>query len=169
LGLFQRLFSKNKSIPDIKKRDALSIQIGDIVEYDLQDFEVVGKIIYRQGNYEWISYQLLGGEDTIWLSAEMDDELELGIYKSIQLPEASTYPKKLDYNGKTYYLDERGEARIQGEGRSRNVNGQVMKYADYCDDSEEHFLSLEDWGSEIEVSYGFEIEPFEIKIIAGSN
>ncbi|SES07330.1 protein of unknown function [Gracilibacillus ureilyticus] len=169
MGFFSRLFSKKKEKPTVAKRDPLSIKVGDIIEYDLSDYEVVGKIVYRQGNYEWISYQLLGESDTLWLAVEMDDELELGIYKRIQLPEASSYPKRFEYEGITYYLDESGQANIRGEGRSSNLTGQVMKYTEYCDDSEEHFISLEDWGSEVEASYGYPIQSFEIKIIAGTN
>ncbi|MCT2534979.1 DUF4178 domain-containing protein [Aquibacillus koreensis] len=169
MGLFSKIFSKKETRPEVKERTPLSIEIGDIVEYDLSDYEVVGKITYRQGSYEWISYQLIEGNNTIWLAAEMDDELELGIYKTIHLPVTEKYPKKLSYEGKDYYLDEEGEARVVGEGRSKNINGRMMEYAEYCDEEEEHFISLEHWGSEIEASYGYPIEAFELKIIAGSN
>jgi hypothetical protein len=169
VGFFSKLFSKQETKPAIKERTPLSIEVGDIVVYDLADYEVVGKITYRQGSYEWIAYQLLEGNNTIWLAAEMDDELELGIYKQIHLPVSGTFPKKLTYEGKTYYLDEEGEARVVGEGRSKNINGRTMEYAEYCDDEEESFISLEYWGSEIEVSFGYPIEAYELKIIAGSN
>ena len=169
MGIFSKLFPKKNTKTEVKERDPLSIEIGDIIEYDLGDYEVVGKITYRQGNYEWISYQLLQGRDTIWLAVEMDDSLELGIYKTIALPVQKPFPKQLNYEGVTYYLDEYGEARVVGEGRSRNINGRVMEYAEYYDEEEEQFISLEDWGSEIEASIGYEIEDFEVKIIAGSN
>ncbi|MDC3415764.1 DUF4178 domain-containing protein [Aquibacillus salsiterrae] len=168
MGLFSKLFQTKNEKPPIKERTPLSIQVGDIVVYDLVDYEVVGKITYRQGSYEWISYQLMEGNRTIWLAAEMDDEMELGIYKSVNLPVTFPYPKKLTFENRTYYLDEEGEARVVGEGRSKNINGMVTKYADYCDETEEHFISLEHWGSEVEVSYGFPVEAYEIKIIAGS-
>ncbi|MFD1851885.1 DUF4178 domain-containing protein [Oceanobacillus bengalensis] len=171
MGLFSNLFSKkkqNKPVP--KERNALNIEIGDIVTYDLRDFEVVGKITYRDSGYEWLSYQLLedGGHDTIWLAAEMDDELELGIYKSVQLPVTSPYPKKLEFEGKTYFLEEEGVARVQGQGRSSSLQGKETHYGDYADEDDESYLSLESWGTEIEVSVGYSIEPYELKIIAGS-
>ncbi|WP_117170566.1 DUF4178 domain-containing protein [Paraliobacillus sediminis] len=169
MGMFSKLFQKKNTKPKVKERDPLSIRIGDIIEYDLGDYEVVGKITYRQDSYEWISYQLLEGRNTIWLSAEMDDKLELGIYKTIPLSVQKPFPKQLTYKDKTYYLDEYGEARVVGEGRSVNINGREMEYAEYYDDSESEFISLEDWGSEIEVSIGFEIKDYEVKIIAGSN
>ncbi|GAA5416348.1 uncharacterized protein Rv2597 [Paraliobacillus ryukyuensis] len=169
MGIFSKLFQKKEKKSEVKERDPLSIEVGDIIEYDLADYEVVGKITYRQGSYEWISYQLLEGRNTIWLSVEMDDALELGIYKTIPLSVQKPFPKQLEHEGQTFYLDEQGEARVVGEGRSRNINGRLMTYAEYYDDSEEKFLSLEDWGSEVEASIGYEIEEFELKIIAGSN
>ncbi|WP_407269015.1 DUF4178 domain-containing protein [Radiobacillus sp. PE A8.2] len=168
MGLFSKLFQKKDEKPVVQERTVFNIQIGDIVEYDLHDYEVVGKITYRQGSYEWIAYQMLEGDNIRWLSAEMDDEVELGIYEKIVLPVSQPFPKELKYKDRTYYLDEEGEARVVGEGRSKNINGRITPYADYYDDSEEHYLSVESWGSENEVSYGYPIEDYEIKIIAGS-
>lgn len=134
----------------------------------MADYEVVGKITYRDGSYEWFSYQLLEGDTTKWLAAEMDDELELGIYETVQMPVQMPYPKQLTHEGKTFYKDEEGEARVTGEGRSKNINGRTTRYAEYVSEDEETYLSLESWGSEVEASTGYDIEPYEIKIIAGS-
>ncbi|RWZ59778.1 DUF4178 domain-containing protein [Halobacillus fulvus] len=168
MGFFSRLFSNKKETPEVKERNALNIQVGDIVTYDLVDYEVVGKITYRDGSYEWFGYQLLEGSRTKWLSAEMDDELELGIYETVKLPVSMPYPDQLEYEGKTFHKDEEGEARVTGEGRSTNINGRTTRYAGYVSDDEEEYLSLESWGSEVEASIGYDIEPFEIKILAGS-
>lgn len=169
VGLFSKLFSKNKkSEPAPKERDVFTIKVGDIVTYDLVDYEVVGKITYRSGNYEWYSYQLLEGKNTVWLAAEMDDELELGIYSKITFPVSKPFPKELSHEGKTYYFDESGTARIIGEGRSANLQGSEVEYAEYVDEDEEGSISLEVWGSEVEVSVGYPIESYEIKIMAGS-
>lgn len=170
MGLFSKLFSKdkNRNQTEITERTPLNIQVGDIVTYDLVDYEVVGKITYRDGSYEWYSYQLLEGRNSIWLAAEMDDELELGIYKSISLPVSESFPKKLEYEGITYHLDEKGKAQVLGQGRSENIHGRTVDYADYCDEDDEKYLSVESWGTEVEVSVGHPIEEYEIKILAGS-
>ncbi|MFD2926224.1 DUF4178 domain-containing protein [Halobacillus naozhouensis] len=168
MGFFSKLFSNKKTeTPEVKERTVLNIQVGDIVTFDLVDYEVVGKITYRDGSYEWYSYQLLEGTNIKWLSAEMDDVLELGIYETIKLPQDS-FPKQIEYEGTTYHKDEEGEAYVTGEGRSQNINGRTTRYAEYISNDEETYLSLESWGSEIEVSYGYDIEAYEIKIIAGS-
>lgn len=171
MSFFSDLFKKKKDPdrPAPKERDALTIKVGDIITYDLRDFEVVGKITYNDGGYKWYEYQLLEGHDTIWLSAEMDDELELGIYKKVQLPVTKPFPKELVYENQTYYKEEEGRAAVTGEGRSSNLHGSETHYADYSDSGAEHFLSIESWGTEFEVSYGFPIEAYEIKILAGSN
>lgn len=168
MGFLSKLLGKKEEPPLVKERTPLNIKVGDIVTYDLVDYEVVGKISYRQDSYQWFSYQLLDGKKSIWLAAEMDEELELGIYTSIQLSVPSSYPKTLSYEGKSYTLDEEGEARVTGEGRSQNVNGRIVHFADYEDADEESFISLEDWGSEIEASIGHPVEEYEIKIMAGS-
>ncbi|WP_404453884.1 DUF4178 domain-containing protein [Oceanobacillus kapialis] len=169
MGLFSRIFSKKKSYtPAPKERTVLSIQIGDIITYDLTDYEVVGKITYRDGGYEWYGYQLLEGNDTIWLSAEMDDELELGIYRKVQVPIQKPYPKEITYENRTYYQEETGVAKVTGEGRSTSLTGLETHYAEYMDSSEESYLSFESWGTEIEASHGYSIEAYEIKILAGS-
>lgn len=171
MGWFSKIFSSKKNgRPEPKERNPLNIQVGDIITYDLKDYEVVGKITYRDGGYEWLSYQLLeeGGHETIWLAAEMDDELELGIYRRIKLPVSKPYPKQLTYEDKTFFKEEEGSARVLGEGRSANLQGMETHYADYVEKSGEYYLSLESWGTEVEVSLGYSIESYELKIIAGS-
>ncbi|MFD1019031.1 DUF4178 domain-containing protein [Thalassobacillus hwangdonensis] len=170
MGLFSKLFSSKKAhAPTVRERTVLSIQIGDIVTYDLVDYEVVGKITYREQSYEWFAYQLLEGQSTIWLAAEMDDELELGIYKPVNIQVSQPYPKTITHDGVTYHKDEEGNATVTGEGRSRNINGRTTHYADYISSDESSYLSIEEWGSETEVSVGHDIEEYEIKIIAGSH
>ncbi|MBN8236934.1 DUF4178 domain-containing protein [Halobacillus kuroshimensis] len=169
MGFFSRLFQKkDQQVPEVKERTPLTIEVGDIVTYDLADYEVVGKITYRDGSYEWYAYQLLEGNRTKWLAAEMDDELELGMYEKVNLPVGRPYPSSLEYEGVTYTKDEEGEAQVTGEGRSANVNGRTVNYADYISEDEEAYLSVEAWGTEVEVSIGSDIEAYELKIIAGS-
>lgn len=144
------------------------MEVGDIVSYDLTDYEVVGKIEYRDSGFKWTVYQLLQGRNYIWLSAEMDDELEVGVYKKIQFPVSDPYPETLEYEGATYHLKEDGHAQVSGFGRSESLSGLNVHYADYIDEHEENFLSVENWGSEVEVSKGYPIKEYEIKIIAGS-
>lgn len=167
MGLFSKMFGKDDK-PKVLQRNLFNIQVGDIVEYDLADYQVVGKMTLYDGGYEWNEYQLVGDSGSRWLSAEMDDELELAIYNKIPLKLTEPIPKQIDWENVTYQLSEQGSARVQGEGRSRNSSGMDVRYFDYADKNEEKLLSVEIWGGDIEVSIGAPIEDYEIKIIAGS-
>ncbi|GAA0414653.1 MAG: DUF4178 domain-containing protein [Bacillota bacterium] len=167
MSILGRLFGKkNDTNKPIQERNMFNLEMNDIVTFDLEDYKVVGKISYDDHGFKWHAYQLEGTHKTIWLSVEMDDELNLGMYEKIKLPLQEPIPKQLEYDGTTYYLDESGTARVIGVGRSQNLSGMTCHYFDYYDDDEEKFLSIEKWGNEIEVSTGYEIEEFELKIIA---
>jgi hypothetical protein len=167
LSFLKKLFGKKEEVRSVKERNVLTIEVGDIVAYDLEDYQVVGKLTYNNHGFEWLAYQLQSPSRTIWLSAEMDDELGVAIYEKASVKLQEPLPKEVTYEGRKYYLDESGVARVTGEGRGSNVNNLECKYFDYCDDDDENFLSVEVWGTEVEVSYGYEIEAYEIKIIAG--
>lgn len=167
MSFFSRLFGKKDDTPrSVEERNVFNLQPNDIVTYDLEDYKVVGKISYDDHGFKWYAYQLEGVAKTIWLSVEMDDELYLGIYEKVKLKLDEPIPKKIRHEGITYYLDESGKARVTGIGRNRNINGMICEYYDYCDEEEEKYLSVEKWGSEIEVSVGYDIEEYELKFIA---
>ncbi|TWT00523.1 DUF4178 domain-containing protein [Planomicrobium sp. CPCC 101079] len=169
MSFFNRLFGgAEKQEPQVEKRTLLNLRVGDFVAYDLIDYEVTGKIHYNDSGYTWDAYQLASASKTIWLSVEMDDELEVGIYEKSRVPGIELGTKKIMYDERPYFLEEQGRAYVQGEGRSQNVNGTEMDYYEYVDESGEYFLSVEVWGGEVEVSHGYEIEEFEVTILAGS-
>ncbi|OMP65953.1 DUF4178 domain-containing protein [Domibacillus epiphyticus] len=169
MSFFKRLFKgTDEKIPETKDRTLQNLRVGDFVTYDLADYEVAGKIHYNDGGYTWDAYQLSGNGKTLWLSVELDDELGVGIYEKIRIPGLEPGAKKVTHDGRTYYLDEEGRAYVKSEGRSENVHGKNVDYYDYADDLEEHFLSVEVWGGDVEVSYGYEIEEYEVTILAGS-
>ncbi len=167
MSFLSKLFGKKDEEP-VKERTVFSIRVGDIVTYDLEDYEVVGSLTYQNNGYKWYAYQLKSGASSVWLSAEMDDELELGIYRNVKEKLASPIPEKLTIDDVTYYREEHGRAKVSGTGRGSNLNGQEVEYHDFSNEDETNFLSIEIWGSEVEVSKGYAIEEYEIKILAGS-
>lgn len=170
MGFLSKLFgSKEPQRPAVKERNVMNLKMGDFITYDLEDFEVVGKLSYNDNGFKWYAYQLQGNNKVIWLSVEMDDELELGIYVKNTLKLQEPIPKKIELDGVTYIQDEYGTALVTGEGRSQNVDGVQCRYFSYYDEEDEKALSLEIWGNEIEASTGYDIEEYEIKIIAGSH
>jgi hypothetical protein len=168
VSFFRKLFTKKEERPIVEERTVFNLQTNDIVTYELEDYQVVGKLSYSDYGFTWHAYQLQSTDRVIWLSVEMDDELELGIYEKSKLKLTEPIPKEINYEGTTYYLDEKGVAQVSGVGRGQNVNGATCKYFGFCDEEEEAYLSVEIWGSEVEVSKGYSIEEYELKIIASN-
>ena len=174
MGLWNKIFGKAKSSTGSGrsvKRTLLNLQVGDIVQYDLLDYYVVGLIIYNDRGYKWSAYQMEAEGKRIWLAVEQDDALEVGIYEPVKLDmgDKLPLPDKISYKGKTFYLDEEGEAAIvEVMGEAGAAAGQRIKYWEYEDESEDYALSIEQWGGDLEVSYGYYVHPREFNIIAGS-
>lgn len=168
MGLFSKMFGKDEERTKPLTRDLFHVEVGDIVEYDLADYQVVGKLTFYDGGYEWYEYQLQGDNGSRWLSVEMDDELVMAIYDKISKKVTEPIPNQIEHEGVQYRLSEQGTARVRGEGRSRNNSGRDVRYFDFSDEGDEQFLSVEIWGGDIEVSVGKPVEDYEIKIIAGS-
>lgn len=154
--------------PKVQARNLYNLKTGDIVTYELEDYEIVGTLTYNDSGYKWYAYQLVSTGKTIWLSVEMDDELELGVYEKVSIPLQKPIPQKITYDGKTYYAGEKGSAYVTGTGRSQNVSNRKMSYHEFADEEDETYLSVEIWGEEVEVSKGYSIEEFELKVLAGS-
>jgi hypothetical protein len=166
VSLFRKLFPKKAEKLEVEERNVFNLQINDFVTYDLEDYQVVGKLTYSDNGFTWHAYQLQSTNTVIWLSVEMDDELLLGIYEKCKLKLNEPIPNEIDLDGTTYFLDEKGTAKVIGVGRGQNVNGATCRYFDFCDEEEERYLSVEIWNSEVEVSKGYEIEEYELKFIA---
>lgn len=169
MKFLKRLFNNNEEIkPEVKERNVLNLEIDDVITYDLEDYIVSSKIIYNDGGYKWYSYLLKGDTRSIWLSAEMDDELEVGIYEKIQTKLSTPIDKTVQVQGITYYVEEKSQARYS-HYRMKNetpANGTVEYWDLESDDGQ--YLSIEKWGGDLEVSKGHYIKPSELKIIAGS-
>jgi hypothetical protein len=167
MGWLSKLFKSNDG-PPVEKRTLMNMKVGDMVTYELEDYQIVGKLIFNDHGFQWFEYQLESTDRTFWLSVEMDDELEVSIYEKVQHKVSEPVPKKIELEGTVYYLDEKGSANVHGQGRSANVSGHTVRYFDFCDEEEDHYLSVEIWGSEVEVSTGIPANDYDFTIIAGS-
>lgn len=170
MGLFD--FLKGKSSSEHSRpvqRDVLNLQVNDIVTYDLEDYMVVGKLTYRDSGYEWYDYQLKGESKRIWLSAEMDDELEIAVYEKVKYTVANPVPEQIQMDGVTFELEEHGLAEIAHvSGQAGAVEGQKVEYWDFATKDDERYLSVEKWGNDWEVSRGYPVTEKELNILAGS-
>lgn len=169
MALFDFWRRKKKKERPVIKRTVHNLQIGDIVSYNLEDYLVVGYLVYEDSGWRWKDYHLKSGNKHLWLSVEQDDELELGMFEMIPMPMSSRPGNKISHGGKTYYLDEASDARIVTvEGEVGAAPGQWVNYWDFWDEAEEECISVEEWDGDFEVSLGRPVEPYELEILAGS-
>ncbi|WP_366923635.1 DUF4178 domain-containing protein [Metallumcola ferriviriculae] len=168
MGFFKKVFGGGDKGKPVVQRNALNLKVGDIVSYDLEDYVVIGVLEYNDEGWVWRDYHLESEGKHIWLSAEQDDELYLGIFEKIKMP-LEKPEKRITYDGVHFELDEASTARITVvEGQVGARVGNEVRYWDYCDDEEEKFISIENWDGDFECSYGFEIDPHEVSFMAGS-
>lgn len=175
MSIFKRVGSLFKSNAKPKEqattsRTVANLKLQDIVTYDLEDYIVVGKIVYEDSGYEWISYQLRGDNQNLWLSYEVDDEIEIGIYETTKMKLEEPLKQKITVDGFDYELDEKGQSHIRAkEGQAGAAVGQQVHYWSYeSEEADYEYLSIEKWGGDLEVSKGYSIREGELTIIAAS-
>ncbi|SFL93228.1 DUF4178 domain-containing protein [Salibacterium qingdaonense] len=175
MGIFNRVkeMFRARNVDEEKgtvTRTIQTMQLEDIVSYDLEDYIVKGKLVYEDGGFEWTVYHLAGETANRWLSFEEDDEWVIGMYDKTSVPPEEPGSGTFEYEGTTYQVKEHGSASIkEAEGRVGASTGQTVEYWDLVDnDTQEKQLSVEKWGGSLEASTGHEISEKEISIIAGT-
>ncbi len=171
MSWLRRLFGSKSARRPVRKVTLMNLQVGDIVTYRLQQFQVVGVLAYNDEGWRWIAYQLEDADgERVWLAVEQDDELEVGFYKRIKLPLNGPPGRTLTYEGKTFYLQEKSDAQItRSEGQAGVPTGAWVDYWEYADDEEEEYLSVEKWANdEYEVSLGRSIDHRQLELLPGS-
>lgn len=178
MGLFDFL-KKKEEIPsyDVTNLRVTDLNKGFIFEYDLKSWVVQSVYQYDWGNnYYSKEFKVSDGTEERFLSVDDDDGIFITFTKKIKirsvkedLPEEilknETPPKKLEYDGKTFYYDgeEIGDFREMDD-----ESGKSAKFIswEYYDDDDKFTLIIEQWGEEdFEASYGNVLKEFEISNI----
>lgn len=115
-GFFIQTFKSEHKPPKIEKHTFLYLKVGNMVTYELEDYQVVGKMVLDDRGFKWYEYQLEGMNKTYWLNAELDDELELSLYEKIKEKVNQPIPETLNIDGIHYEWMKR-KAQVNGEGR----------------------------------------------------
>ncbi len=170
MGFFKKLFGgKEEEEEKIIERTLLTIQVGDIITYFAEDYEVHAVIEWMEEGYSWKEYKLKNREDSYWVSAEMDDGEIIASFNTVLKDFDVTIPppKELKHDKKVYGLEEKGSAvgKITSKAGSQNYKMNYYEYECYSDETET--LSIEDYGGDIEVSTGIELRESEIDILPG--
>jgi len=167
MGIFNRLknLSKSQKSKEITQRDNLfDLCPGDIVSIDYQDHIVDAKIQYKDGRWTWTEYKIIDGTEVSWLSVEMDDSLELSLYKDIT-PFTTEAFKETEYNGKKYFLEEGSDAIVNHvSGNIGLEKGCKFEYFEYATADGKDLLSVEIYDGSFEMSTGITLEEFQVNV-----
>ena len=172
MGIFNRLknlakANSTKEARDPYERTLMTIQVGDIVSIDHEDYEVEGRVVFNDDGWKWNEYKLKYGRATYWLSVEEDDDIEIALYKEIK-PFTTEPFKTTEYEGVKYHLQEGSDAIVYDvEGKINLKNGMPVDYFEYSDLKDEKYLTVEIWDGEVEMSTGIPLEDFQIEIYPG--
>lgn len=151
--------------PAAKRASVFNLQVGDVVSYDDIDYLVKNKITWEEDGDRWYDYLLVDDatESEIWLSAEDDDGIQLGIYREIDV-DFSSVPKTYSYEGQSFRQVEHSEANVslEREDASRDSTSSV-EYWEF-EGPNDRYLSVSRWGNQFEASVGSEIEEYELKV-----
>jgi hypothetical protein len=126
--------------------DVRALKVGDVVNYDNHDFIVEGTLRFDQGGFRWQEHRLVDGPDSMWLSVEDDEGLEIIAWQRLKGAALEPGPGTIEHAGATYELDERGRANFTSEGVTGAPGGGKAEFADYeCGDDR---LSFERYGDD---------------------
>lgn len=145
-----------------------NMRLGDIVSYLGSDYMVEGHLQYDEDGWTWDTFMLKDGEDVKWLSVEWDDELEVVLWTEIEDIDVAPHPPEtIEYQAEVFTREESGGAKVTRKGQTRRRNDVHMEYFEY-EGSNDRLISVEKWGSDIEVSLGQPINPYGLDIYPGS-
>ncbi|WP_425447196.1 DUF4178 domain-containing protein [Dethiothermospora halolimnae] len=173
MGIFDRLkkvvkANKNANVKPQDERNIFNLKVGDIVSIEDVDYEVKGVMKLNDSGWKWTEYKIKDARQTYWLSVEEDDEIEISLSHKVTAITTEP-PKKYEYEGVTYYMQEGSEAVVEDVSGKINVSkGDRVDYYEYSDSDDEKLLSIEIWDGQVEMSKGRWIETFEIEIFPGS-
>ncbi len=144
--------------------EARAMKLGDVVNYESRDWIVEGTLRFEQGGFRWAEHRLVDGSDSLWLSVEDDEGLELVVWSRLRGCELEPGPGTLEHGGVAYELDEKGRANYTSEGVTGASGGGKAEFADYMDGDQR--LSFERYGDDggWEISVGVVISEHALDI-----
>ena len=153
---------------DSVRSDPRRLTVGDVIRFDGRDFIVRGTIRFDQDGFQWQEHFLDDVEVKRWLSVEDDEGLEIGFWTALKGADLQPGPRTLQYDGKTYELDEKGSARFTAVGTTGTGPGGRVEYYDYA--AGEALLSFERYGvGGWEAATGRTVGEYELDIYPGSD
>lgn len=180
MGLFDFFKKKKEEQYDPTNITVEDLQPGFILEYDLKSWIVREAYEYDWGdNYFTKEYKIDCGDDEAYFHVDANEDLFITLTRKVRvrsinedipekIKEKDRPPKKLEYKGKTYYLEGTNPGYFNDNPGSDNWT-ELISW-DYYDDEGEYTIAIEQWGEdEFEAAYGVVVKPFEISNIIPGN
>lgn len=145
--------------------DPRQLKAGDIFDTHGETLTVRGSLRLSEGGYRWSEHLIDTGTGVKrWLSVEEDPDLELVLWTEVK-GAPTPGPNRIEYDGKTYHLEETGRANFTSEATTGLEPSGFVEYHDYQAPDNSR-LSFEDFGGagKHEAAIGLVIEHNEITI-----
>lgn len=177
---WRKWFGIEKEPERIEERTPQTLQVGDVVSYDGENYIVEQRIEYRgDGGDVWWDFLLVNPKDKYWLGVVEDEGLELTLYHTIPFHPDMPPSRSISYQGEQFHRTEYGFADALIQKKSRVTTTGRVEYWDYESESEKK-LCIERWGinqvkedqsqmtGTIQTYLGHAIKPYQIEIYPGS-
>jgi hypothetical protein len=144
-----------------------ALKVSDVVNYEGRDYIVEGTLRFEQGGFAWQEHRLVDGPDSLWLSVEDDEGLEVIVWERLRGAPLEPGAETIEHDGVAYRLDERGKASFTSEGTTGAPGGGTAEFADYTSGARR--LSFERYGAGggWEISTGQAISEHALDIYPG--
>lgn len=178
MGVFDFLKKKEKEPEyDITDMSVKDLDQGFILDYDMKSWQV--KEVYE---YDWgknnfsREYMIDSGDEVLYLSVENQGEIFLSASKQIKMRELGEDiidktikkerpPKKLEYEGTTYYLDSDVAGYFNDKTKGTDDWEELICW-EYYNDDESLIITITQWGErEFDASAGKVVKEYEISNI----
>jgi len=180
MGLFDFFKKKEEASYDPTNITIHDIRVGFLFEYDLKTWEVREAYRYDWGDsYFTNEFKVDSGDDAAYLHIDANDDVFITLSRKIRvrsvqedipekIKEKDRPPKKLEYKGKTYYLEGTNPGYFNDKPESDNW-AELISW-DYYDEEGETTINIEQWGEDdFEASFGVVVKDYEITNILPGN
>ncbi len=171
MGFFKRIrsaFGKDQE-PALKPRTLVNLKVGDIVSYELIDYQVEGVTLYLGGTQQRYGYLLNDAGNRRFLLVESKETIRAFLYENIQArlenPEAVNY--EMVYDGVHYYEKVRGESKVDVIGKSAFHTSDLVYWWMHLSDDGRGML-IEWQNGETIIRVGAPIKAEQVTIFAAS-
>lgn len=148
-----------------------SLELGQQLQIKKQIYYIAGIVKYKQDQFKWLEYRLIGSNHEYWLSVEDagGEQVELSLFYNIPFQKVSVVSgdkKQIKYKNEIYDCIE------EGRGHVANSTGDVdfdyhesFSFREY--QSGNKYISYEKWSDEEEYSLGEPIRGSAITVLEG--